>query len=98
MSEAPTENAIHLHLEDYPETLRLLSTLLDRRRDYERLGYRPTEHGAWVDWGHLTVEAPLSSTQIATVHIARGCAGLERARGAGPLAQAIIEAVTAATR
>ena len=39
----------HLHLDDYPETLRLLGALLERRSDREDLGYTVTEHGAFVD-------------------------------------------------
>ena len=94
-SDAPTEAAIHLHLDDYPHTLRLMATLLARRTDHDRLGYRATEHGAWVDWEHLITTAPLSSSQVAAMHIARGCAGLERANGAGPMGEALTDAVRA---
>ncbi len=70
----------HLHLDDYPQTLRLLAALVGRRVDKERLGYSATEHGAIVDWERM-VTGPLSSTEVATVHIARGCSILERAGG-----------------
>lgn len=94
-SDAPSPEAVHLHLDDYPEALRLLGRLLSRRTDHERLGYLATEHGAWVDWQRLTTTAPLSSTEVAAVHIARGCAGLERAGGAGPLAEVVADVVRA---
>jgi len=53
----------HYHLDDYPAMLRLLSQLLGHRsdRDDDRQGYRPTEHGAFVDWDRLTT-GHLSST------------------------------------
>lgn len=76
-----SDAAVRLHVEDYPKTLHLLAELLGRRTDRDRLGYWPDELGAMVDWEHLTNEAPLSSTEIATVRIARGCATLERAGG-----------------
>lgn len=61
--------------------MRLLAALLGRRRDDDRLGYFPTEHGALVDWEALLTDAPLSSTEVAAGFIARGCATLERAGG-----------------
>lgn len=70
----------HHHLDDYPQTLRLLGALLAHRSDREDLGYTVTEHGAFVDWERLS-SGRLSSTEVATVHIARGCAVLERAGG-----------------
>lgn len=93
--DRPTPDAIHLHLEDHPQSLRLLAALLSRRTDYERLGYRATEHGAWVDWQCLTTTAPLASTEVAAVHIARGCAGLESSHGAGRLAEIVTDVVRA---
>ncbi len=83
----------HLHLDDHPQTLRLLGALLARRSDREDLGYSATEHGAFVDWERLSV-AGLSSTEVATVHVARGCAALERAGGAPPhLADVVVDVV-----
>lgn len=75
----------HYHLDDYPATLRLLSQLLGHRSDHgdDRLGYRPTGPGAFVDWDRLTT-GYLSSTEKGTVHIARGCSILERHGGAPP--------------
>lgn len=83
----------HLHLDDYPETLRLLSALVGARADKERLGYSATEHGAFVDWERM-IAGPLSSTEVAIAHIARGCAILERAGGVPPrLADVVGEVV-----
>ena len=85
----------HLHLEDYPQTLRLLAALVGSRTDKERLGYAPTEHGAFVDWDRMSA-GPLSSTEVAIVHIARGCATLERAGGVPrPLPAVVTEVVRA---
>lgn len=85
--------ARHLHLDDYPETLRLLGALLERRSDREDLGYTVTEHGAFVDWERLS-SGTLSSTEVATVHIARGCAVLERAGGVPPrLGDVVVDVV-----
>jgi hypothetical protein len=84
----------HLHLDDYPQTLRLLAALLAHRPDREELGYSPTEHGAWIDWDRLTT-GPLSSTETAAIRIAQGCGTLERAGGLPPhLASIVVEVVT----
>lgn len=40
-------------------------------------GYELTDFGAWVDWDLLT-GSWLSSTEVAAIHIARGCATAER--------------------
>jgi hypothetical protein len=85
----------HLHLDDYPETLRLLSALVGARSDNERLGYRATEHGAFVDWEHM-IAGPLSSTEVAVAHIARGCAILERAGGLPPRLAGVVAEVVGA--
>jgi hypothetical protein len=85
----------HLHLDDYPKTLELLGALVGQRGDRDRLGYTPTEHGAWVDWEALTTGV-LSSTEVATVRIAQGCATLERAGGLPTrLADAVVATVEA---
>lgn len=85
----------HLHLEDHPRTLELLGALVGHRGDRDRLGYTPTEHGAWVDWEALTTGV-LSSTEVATVRIAQGCATLERAGGLPPrLADTVVATVIA---
>jgi len=71
---------IHLHLDDYPDTLQLLAELVNGRsaEEWRCVGYESTEHGAWVDWDALA-DSWLSSTEKAIVYIARGCATLERA-------------------
>jgi hypothetical protein len=90
-----TPDSRHLHLDDYPQTLRLLSAVLGHRADRDDLGYSPTDHGAHVDWDRLT-SGKLSSTETATVRVAQGCATLERAGGAPPeLAGVIVAVVTA---
>jgi len=71
----------HIHLDDYSQTLCLLAALVGRRVDKERLGYSATEHGAIVDWERM-VTGPLSSTEMATVHIARGLLHLGACRRA----------------
>ena len=94
----PGERAVHLHGNDHPHTLRLLAALLGRRTDHHRLGYEPTHTGAYVDWDQL-VDAPLSSTQVATVRIARACATIERAGGLPPeLGNAVVDAVANVSR
>lgn len=77
------ERGQHLHVDDYPNTLRLLAELLESRTDRASLGYSPMEHGAWVDWDGL-ISGVLSSTQKAVVHVARGRAVLERHGGTPP--------------
>lgn len=72
----------HLHRDDTPLTPRLLDGLLGRRHDRAEVGYRPDEWGAEVDWDQLT-SGVLSTSEVAVVHIAHGCAIAER-RG-GPL-------------
>lgn len=82
-------------LDILPETLRLLGKLLDHRPEQERPGYERTEFGAFVDWEGLA-NAPLSSTEVAVVHIARGCATLEHAGGLPPhLTAVVLQAVAA---
>ncbi|MHB1533070.1 MAG: hypothetical protein ACYC1D_00345 [Acidimicrobiales bacterium] len=82
----------HLHHDDVPSTLAILADLLDHRSTLPD-GYELTEHGAWVDWDALR-RSWLSSTEVAVVHIARGCAIAER-HGGLPLsvAGAVREAV-----
>lgn len=89
---APTQGAMHLHLDDYPHTLTLLADVVaGRRRD----GYQPDEHGAWVDWVLLTAGG-WSSSERAVLHIARGCQVLEAHGGTSPaLRQTTIDTVTA---
>jgi len=66
----------HLHHDDAPSALSILPDLLDHRASFPE-GYEATEDGAWVDWDALN-QSWLSSTEKATVHIARGCATAER--------------------
>lgn len=69
----------HLHHDDTPAALSILSDLLDHRATFPD-GYEPTELGAWVDWDTLA-DSWLSSTEVAAVHVARGCAIAERHGG-----------------
>jgi hypothetical protein len=73
----------HLHADDVPLTLSVLRALVGHRADREQLGYRPDEWGADVDWD-LLASGKLSTTEKATVHIARGCAIIERHGGGLP--------------
>lgn len=73
----------HLHRDDTPLTLRLLDGLLGHRRDQAELGYYPDQWGAEVDWDRLT-NGDLSTSEVAVVHIARGCAIAERHGGSLP--------------
>ena len=79
----------HLHLDDYPNTLRLLAELVGGRDDRAELGYSPTEHGAYVDWEALA-DGKLSSTERAAIHIAHGCATLERHGGLPPRLRSVV--------
>lgn len=73
----------HLHRDDTPLTLRLLDGLLGHRRDQAELGYYPDRWGAEVDWDRLT-NGISSTSEVAVVHIARGCAIAERHGGSLP--------------
>jgi len=73
------ERRQHLHRDDVPSALSILSDLLDHRASFPD-GYEPSECGAWVDWDGLALSR-LSSTEMAAVHIARGCAIAERHGG-----------------
>lgn len=66
---------VHLHLDDTPNALGILNALLGHRAE-RPTGYVPDEWGADVDWELLT-ESYLSTTEKATLHIARGCALVE---------------------
>jgi len=86
----------HLHHDDVPSTLAILADLLDHRSTVPD-GYELTEHGAWVDWDALS-RSWLSSTEVAAVHIARGCAIAERHGGlpvsvAGAVREAVEELI-----
>lgn len=72
----------HLHRLDHPLTLRILSKLLDHRSRLPA-GYERSDEGAWIDWDALA-GSYLSSTEVAVVHIARGCAIAERHGGLPP--------------
>jgi hypothetical protein len=72
-----------LHRDEVPETLALLNVLLGDRRP-ACPGYAPDESGADVDWELLTDSLP-SDNERAVVHIAHGCAILERDGGVLPL-------------
>jgi hypothetical protein len=74
---------VHLHRDDVPDTLALLGALLGDRST-EVPGYSLDETGADVDWD-LLLEGWLSTTEKAVVHIAHGCAILERHGGGLPV-------------
>lgn len=90
----------HLHHDDNPSTLSILSDLLDHRASFPE-GNEPTEQGAWVDWDALD-RSWTASAEKATLHIARGCAIAERHGGlpfevAGSVRAAIEELAGAST-
>ena len=64
---------VHLHADDCPQALAALAGALTARRHdivgLHDIGYEPTEHGAWVDWGALE-QSWLSSTERAAVVVA----------------------------
>ena len=74
---------VRLHRDDVPDTLALLGALLGDRST-EVPGYSLDETGADVDWD-LLLEGWLSTTEKAVVHIAHGCAILERHEGGLPV-------------
>jgi hypothetical protein len=79
-----SESRVHLHVDDHPQALAILASLLGHRvARAGEVGYEPTEHGAWVDWAALE-HSWLSSTECAAVVVARGIAMAER-RAAGHL-------------
>jgi hypothetical protein len=90
-----SENRVHLHVDDHPQTLAILAALVAHRAaGAGEVGYEPTEHGAWVDWAALE-HSWLSSTECAAVVVARGIAMAERQGGWAPgLHQVVLEAVS----
>jgi hypothetical protein len=74
---------VHLHRDDVPDTLALLGALLGDRCKLPE-GYILSTTDADVDWD-LLLESWLSTTEKAVVHIAHGCAILERHGGGLPL-------------
>ena len=72
--------SVHLHLDDTPKTLAVLGALLGHRGSAVA-GYAPDDWGAEVDWELLAGSYP-STTEKATLHIARGCA-IAEAHGGG---------------
>ena len=88
---------VHLHADDCPQALAALAGALTARRHdivgLHGIGYEPTEHGAWVDWGALE-QSWLSSTERAAVVVARGIAMAERQGGWAPrLHHVLVEAL-----
>jgi len=84
----------HLHPDDAPSSLAILADVVDHCASFPA-GYEPTGCGAWVDWDALG-RSPLSSTEMAAVHIARGRAIAERHGGlpfevAGSVRAALVE-------
>ena len=82
----------HLHTDDYPLTIKILTELLAHRAVS---GFIPWSSGADVDW--LALEScGLSTTERATVEIAHGISSIERCGGFpehGSIARVIAEAV-----
>lgn len=82
----------HLHADDYPLTIKILTELLARR---VVSGFVPWSSGADVDW--LALEScGLSATEMATVEIANGISIIELCGGFpghGSVARVIAEAV-----
>ena len=74
---------VHLHHDDVPDTLALLKALLVDDRSKVPPGYVLSTTGAEIDWD-LLLESWLSTTEKAVVHIAHGCAILERHGGGLP--------------
>jgi len=92
----PMHESVHLHGDDYPLTLALLYGLFAGRLDEAAgVGLSSTETGAWVDWDRLIAGSWLSSSEIAAMHIAQGCAMAERHGGFGPVSGVAVETVTA---
>ena len=77
----------HLHRDDCPETLRLVTTVVG---PHGRDGFEPTDEGAWVDWEE--VARHLSSTEAAVLMIAKGLTSIERRGGNQRLRAAVIDA------
>lgn len=86
-------DTVFLHPDDFSRTLDLLrAVVMDRTIE----GAIQWAHGgAYVDWASLTTSY-LSSTEKAVVHIARGCAVLERSGGAAPRLRGIVADTVAA--
>ncbi|MHB1209880.1 MAG: hypothetical protein ACYC1I_09275 [Acidimicrobiales bacterium] len=82
----------HLHAIDYPLTIKILSELMPRR---VASGFSTSPSGAAVDWTVLE-DGLLSTTERATVTIARGISTIERCAGFpgnGSVGRAVAEAV-----
>lgn len=82
----------HLHAVDYPLTIKILSELMPRR---VVSGFNSLPGGAVVDWSVLE-DGKLSTTERATVTIARGISTIERCGGFpgnGSVGGAVAEAV-----
>ena len=73
----------HLQRDVTPLTLRLLGGLLGHCHYRAEVGYRPDQWGAEVDWDQLT-SGVLSTSEVAVIHIAHGCAIAERHGGPLP--------------
>ena len=87
-------SAMHLHRDDYPNTLQLMAAVVGHRQDAEEFGYRATDVGAEVDWDLLTSsDTPLSSTEQGALLIAKGCAILEYHGGLPPRLRGVVTAV-----
>jgi hypothetical protein len=86
---------VHLHGDDYPQTLALFHALFAGRLDeVAGVGFSCSETGAWVDWDRLLAGSWLSSSEIAAVYIARGCALAERHGGLGAMSGVVVEIVS----
>ena len=72
-----------LNRNDVPESLALLNAVLGDLKTAPP-GYARQEWGADVDW-ELLADSQLSNSEKGVVHIAHGCAILERGGGGLPL-------------
>ena len=82
----------HLHAVDYPLTIKILTELVSRRAVS---GFNVLPEGAAVDWSVLE-SGMLSTTERATVRIARGISIIERRGefpGDGSIGVAVADAV-----
>jgi hypothetical protein len=75
-----TSGVTHLDQTTTPGALAILEALL-AGHDRPPSGYETTAEGAWLDWDLLLESVVLSSSEIAALHIARGCGLAERIGG-----------------
>lgn len=80
----------HLHHDDHPATIGLVESVIHGR---PLPGVEPTDAGVWINWDEVAASY-LSSTEKATMQVARGLAVLERHGGSnGVINVALVDAV-----